>query len=55
MRPTLGGTRLRRGGAIHPTALAIPIVWLFGRFNAGRSEYLLGLLKVAAEREIPGG
>ena len=51
----VGGTRLHRGGAIHPTALAIPIVWLFGRFNAGRSDYLLGLLKVAAERAIPGG
>ena len=39
----------------HLTRVAIPIVRLFGRFNAGWSEYLLGLLKVAAEREIPGG
>ena len=55
VEPVAGGTRLHRGGTIHPTALAIPIVRLFGRFNAGRSEYLLGLLKIAAEHAIPGG
>jgi hypothetical protein len=47
--PVAGGTRVFRGGEVHPMALVRPIVPLFMRANAGRSRYLLDNLKRAVE------
>lgn len=49
--PVAGGTRVFRGGDIHPVALVRPILRLFMRANAGRSRYLLGNLKRAIEAQ----
>ena len=48
--PVPGGTRVFRGGDIQPVALIRPLLPLFMRANAGRSQYLLGNLKRAIER-----
>lgn len=47
--PVPGGTRVFRGGDIHPVAMIRPILPLFMRANAGRSRYLLENLKRAIE------
>jgi hypothetical protein len=47
--PVQGGTRVFRGGEVHPMALVRPLLPLFSRANAGRSAYLLANLKRAIE------
>ena len=47
------GTRVHRGGEIHPLLLAMPIVPLFARLNGGRNRYLLENLKRAVEARVP--
>lgn len=47
--PVPGGTRVFRGGDIHPVAIVRPLLPLFMRANAGRSRYLLENLKRAVE------
>lgn len=53
-----GGTRITRGGTIHPEGLVRFVLPLFVPLNAGRGRYLLSLLRAAIEAQtdaLPGG
>ena len=47
-----GGTRITRGGTVHPTGIVRPLLPLFLPLNAGRGRYLLSLLAAAIEAHV---